>query len=47
MSDRDLFINWLYNNDERELADDTIVYAIELVDEGKDIEDVKKAIRGY
>lgn len=46
--ERDLFINWLYNNDERELADDTMVFALELYDEGhKTMEQLKTMIRGF
>ena len=47
MSDRDILINWLYNNDEVEVDDCAAVYALELYDEGKRAEDIRQAIRGY
>jgi|LGVE01.1.fsa_nt_gb hypothetical protein len=47
MSEMDLFISWLYNNDECYISDDNSVYALQLVNEGKSIDEVKKALRGY
>lgn len=47
MSENDLFISWLYNNDECYVSDDIAVYAQQLVSEGKKIEEVKQAVRGY
>jgi len=49
MSDRDLFISWLYNNDERELSNDTIIYAIELYDlKTHSVDELKEMlIKGY